>query len=542
MRGIPVAAILLKAFLCSAAVAEVGDSVDLILGHYEVHIDYELVGAGGNPDDGWTLSVSFDEDDDFNDAEGITRLDPATVRLIAAPTTQETIGSGFEQLGPVGEPLWRLPQSNKRGRLFLGLRAVIAPGIFQATVNGFTSPSQLGSFELEMIAVNGSGADLGGNFAVWESNPFGIPEFHFDSSDGFSGDLLESIPAGEHTHYSWAMTKPGVYDVTFRASGRLNPWHGGADTSREATFTFVVPFSGFAQGTGECRLNDSVELPAVLYHGGENCEYGPDRIALITESQSYETISAPYGFTVNFDSNTAVAASRVGVSDNGGMTLPPNSSLASSPVQLLATEGPGNLSLIPLSGSSVGFSFSESGIYRVTLQGQFRESLTNDLILGEPFTLVFLAGLDIDYDYAAWANSYERTHGKVAGSLSDAFADEDGDKIPNGIEFQLFWHGFDPCKPDADRLPQAQIKDGYAIIEYLRDTYKDDFDSPEFSIQAEHSPDLSEWTGWYTNSESSTLGLFETGAEPSQDLGRIMKRQLRTPGDPDTAFFRFGLD
>ena len=535
---------LLHPILCSIAFAQVGESTDLIFGHYEVHIDYNLVSSGEDPDDGWLLSVSYDEDNDFNDGVGITRLDPSNLRLVATPGTEISVTSAIDHLGELGDPFWLLPQSNNLGQLFLGFRTVIDPGIFQTSVNGFYSPSALGNIVFEMIAVSGTGLDLGGDFAMWESKSLGNLEFHFDSSDGFSADdRLEPVPIGAHTHYNWGMSKPGSYEVTFRASGRLNPWqaNGNADTSQETTFTFVVPFSGYLSGDGECRLNDSATLPAALYHSGENCEYAPDRIALVTESQIHEDTPVSYGYIMDFTGNTAAPSSRVGVSADAGLTLAADHVIATTPVQVVSVEGPGALTTTTRSATSLAFAFSEAGIYRVTLQGQFEDSVGGSQPDGEPFELVFLAGMTADYSYAAWADSFERTHSTASGALSDAYADSDSDGIPNGVEFQLFWHGFDPLEADAALMPKPEPRDDYAIIEFLRDTYKDDFDSSELSLMASYSQDLAAWEGWHRTSESATKGLFETGADPEQDLGRIMKRQLRIPENTNSAFFRFDI-
>jgi surface-anchored protein len=536
--------LLLNSILCSTIFAQVGESTDLILGHYEVHIDYNLVSNGGNPDDGWLLSVSYDEDNDFNDGVGITRLDTSKLRLVATPGTEISVTSAIDHLGQVGDPFWLLPQSNNLGQLFLGFRTVISPGIFQSSVNGFYAPNSLGNIVFEMISVSGTGVDIGGNFAMWESKSLGNLEFHFDSSDGFTGDdRLEPVPIGAHTHYNWGMSKPGSYEVTFRASGRLNPWqpNGNSNTSKETTFTFVVPFSGYRAGTVECRLNDSVTLPAALYHSDENCEYAPDRIALITDSQMHQNSSVSYGYTMNFTGNTAAPSSRVGVLGSSGLTLPTDYTIAATPVRVISVEGPGTLTTTTLSSTSLGFAFSEAGIYRVTLLGQFDDSSSGGQQDGEAFELVFLAGMAADYSYTAWADSFERTHATTPGTLSDAYADSDLDGLPNGVEFQLFWNGFDTLQADAALMPMPEPRDGYAIIEYLRDTYKDDFDGPELSLMASYSQDLTTWAGWHRTSESATKGLFETGADPDQDLGRIMKRQLRIPENSDSAFFRFDI-
>lgn len=224
---------LVLASLLPAAQAE-----DLVSGHYELHIDYDPTQS--DPDDGWGFFVSSDSDNDFNDDDGITRRDPANVRLVASPASLREINSATSRLGPIGDPLWVLPQQQVPETLYLGFRNVIDIGIFQISDNGNFTPSFFGNIILEMVSVTGSGPDSGGEFAMIESRAQGNLEYHFDTTDGLDGnDRLEPVIVGGHTHYNWAMTQPGTYFVTFRASGRLNA--GNQDTSAEGTYTFLVP-------------------------------------------------------------------------------------------------------------------------------------------------------------------------------------------------------------------------------------------------------------------------------------------------------------
>lgn len=519
-----------------SASAQIGTSTDLILGHYEVQIDYATP-SSGTADDGWALGVSFDEDDDFNSADDITRLDPSNVRLLAAPTGEISITSALSQFGEIGDPLWLLPQSNEIGQLFLGLRVVIDQGLFQTPFNGSFLALPPGGIVWEMTNVTGSGPELGGYFGMWESERFGTLDFHFSTADGIDeNDRLPTVETGAHTHYNWGMTKPGSYDVTFRVSGRLM---NGTDTSNETTFQFYVPFSGYSIGTAACRANDSVELPSVLYRSDEDCEYAPNQIALITENQTHQSNLELYGFTLSFESGAPAARSRVGVPGNDPLPLPANQLLADPPYLVTAVDGPGTLDTAPLGATEFGFSFSESGIYRVTLVNQYEDAGDASLSQSEPYELVFLAGLDVDYSYAEWADSFERTHQLPSGSLADSSLDFDNDRVPNAIEYQLFWHGFDPGTADAGKLPMPKVEDGYALIEFIRDTYKDNLADSPIRFTAAHNSDLTstDWNTWVSVGKPDEI--FESSAEPDLDVGYIMNRRLRVPNETAPAFFRF---
>jgi len=516
--------------------------LDILFGHYEVHIDYEPSAA--NPDSGWQFSISYDEDNDFNDSEGITRLNPADVRLIAAPGTVKSNTAATSRLGAVGTPLWLLPQNNVPGTLFLGFRTVFDSDVFQASVNGFYSPSSLGSIALNMQNVQGSGRTLGGQFAMWESRFDGSLEFHFDTSDGIDGgDRLEPVRAGAHTHYNWGMTRPGTYAATFKASGRLNPWQpgGGQDTSGQATFTFMVPFSSWADGSAALHLGGTGSPQAAVYHAGEQCEYAPNQVALVTQAATIQSTAHAYAFQLDLVTNATAALNWVGISGGAPVQLPSNLELDNPALELMDAHGPGVVSLIHTAPQQVLLSASEPGIYRVTLRTRLNDTDAGMSLVSDPYTLVVLAGLPVDYDYSDYADSFERQHGLSVGALSDPFGDYDVDGVANGIEYQLFWHGLDPVVPDTDAMPRPVIVDGKATLPFLRDTYKDDFQMSQTSLAASYSPNLADWFIWHTQQpHKPSATVFENGVG-ADAIGRVMQRRLEIQGAAEKAFFQFTL-
>ncbi len=501
-------------------------AVDLVLGHFECQIDYEV--TPGDPDAGWAASVSYDEDGSFADNEGINRLPIDDVRLLAAPSTRGTLAPSLSAIGTPGEPVWILSQNNIPGQLFLGWRAVFEQGVFQAKVGNFYNPSALGSIESSLVSVTGTGTDRGGNFAMWTSSGFGSLEFHFNSSDGIGADdVLGPIPAGSHSHYNWGFTQPGTYQVSFRSQGRLNPQFGGQDTEFVQTLNFVVPHDGVLRGSASWRLGagGAGQPSAAIYDSELQVDYACDQVLLIAEEgeMRFQQVGAE-----------TVALGRVGLSAEADFEFVEQSGVVE--VELVKAVGPGAVSLSVIDGEEV-FSFGVDGIYRLHLRarkgsGEF----------GESFVVTTLVGLEADYDYAQWADSFERTHQLPSGALASRTADFDGDGVGNGLEFLLFWHGFDPAVSDGELMPLPRCVDGRAEIEFLRDLHKDDFANTPLELAAAYSPDLvTPWQEWRRLfAEGVPDGFFEDGAERGNETSTIMRRRLVVPdASPERAFFRF---
>lgn len=540
-----------KTIFCSAALTlgclsavRATPPLDLHLGHFEAHIDYAL--TPGNPDAGWQFSVSYDPTNNFTNPDGVVRLDPANTTIVATPEAAVVLMAPFHGLGNTGDTLWVLPQANREGRIFLGWRTVIPAGIFQRSINGFFQADGTGNIVLELVQVAGPGADAGGAFAMWESKSTGGVEMHFNSADGIdANDRLEPVIIGSHTHYNWALSRPGNYAVTFRALGRLNPWQpdGGQNTSQTATFHFAVPFSSVATAQAELRLAlDEVPAAAAIHPQGEPVEYAPGQVALVTRPAEVGDVLRPYVFQLHPVPHTAAAeAHRVGIPGGLPVAFPPGATLSADPLEVLQMQGPGNLDVMTDNGSDPYFVFSDPGIYRVRMRAVGMQGATP--ALGPAFELVFLAGLEADYDFAAWADSFERTHGIAPGSLQPDGSDWDGDSIPDIIEYQLFWEGFDPVVADAENLPLPSPANSEALLVFHRDTYKDRLDRRTQNIVLEHSPDLASWFGWSDRNTGYPLEQYESGAELGNAYARIQRRALRLPAPvPGSGFFRWRID
>ena len=137
-------------------------AVDLILGHFEYQLDYELP-ENGPADGGWQTSISYDLDGSFADNEGVVRLDTDGVRLLAAPSSRIELTNPFPPFGlEEGNSLWLLSQNNIQGELFL-LASNLRAGPVQTNVGERSSP--LGSIGTSAVSVTGTGPQRGGEFA-----------------------------------------------------------------------------------------------------------------------------------------------------------------------------------------------------------------------------------------------------------------------------------------------------------------------------------------------------------------------------------------
>ncbi|MCA1963695.1 MAG: hypothetical protein LDL31_07095, partial [Prosthecobacter sp.] len=183
--------------------------------------------------------------------------------------------------------------------------------------------------------------------------------------------------------------------------------------------------------------------------------------------------------------------------------------------------------------------FTADGLYRVEVE---LAALAGGMeVVSRPMTLAFGAGLTAAYSYTSWRDSFERTHGLASGTLSNTRGDHDQDGLSNGAEFQLFWHGCDPVKPDARLLPLPRPEAGASVLDYLRDTYKDTLNEGTFQQSPSTQATLAgTWATFNSRNPGRPLETCETGAEAGNAHGRIMARRLRVlVPDESRRFFRF---
>lgn len=554
-RGLLV--LLAAPFACASTVP-----TDLIYGHYEIHVDYTA--TPGNPDAGWQFSVSYDQDGDFSSNNGVVRMAPESTVIVAAPKTRAVVPTPagvFSRFGPSGTPLWVFQQNNILGTPFLGVRTTMPAGLFQARVGNNYTPSTQGSISLRLVSLTGTGPNAGGAFATWKTESFGTTVFSFDSTNGITtADEIPTIPVSSHTHYNWGLTKPGVYQVTLEAKGKLMPTQGNVITSAQKTFTFSVPFSSRIGSGAQLRVvaGASGAPSLVAADPSDAVAYRPER-AMLEASTASSIPGAQWEMNAALSTAAATFPNAVGLSPalaSSGLAPAAWSGLS---WVISEVRGPGTFSLregstvladgpgdsIPLTAGTTRnlvAAFSATGLYRVT--GTLQGLRSGQPVSSAPTTLVFGAGRTAEHDYTAWRTSFEQTASLATGALTNPDADFDRDGLTNGVEFAFFWQGLDPTRPDAHLMPSAfPTVEGYGAIDFLRDTFKDPLDESLWEIRASASTDLASWQLRSSRVPGFPLGIFETGAEQGNAHARILHRRLRVmPAVQSRAFFRFHVD
>lgn len=170
-------------------------------GHGDIGIAYE---------DGWDLHIHAEgalidgvEQDDVE-------YEPADV-IIQVPAFSQInrpAGAAWAPVGvPGGAPFWLIPQTETVGVPFVGFGTEEIPAgdflgdAINLTLTGVTSPSGTGLF------------------STYQTDTFGSPTFFMSNSDGVgAGDLLP-LTADGHLHANIAFSEPGLWAITFEASG-----------------------------------------------------------------------------------------------------------------------------------------------------------------------------------------------------------------------------------------------------------------------------------------------------------------------------------
>jgi len=176
--------------------------------HAEVSINFDTK---------WDLAL-HDETDDTN-------YPAHDVLLVGLPQTRTEVptNSDYSFLGRPGSSVWILPQEVDPTILTVGISAEDMPsGIFEAD-----------QFTLAVTSVEGPG-----QFALYQVEAFGTPNVFVNTRGGLNHEDSFGFAAGGHQHYNWAFSKPGIYEVTFRASGTLV--NGTHVVSRPVRYTFFL--------------------------------------------------------------------------------------------------------------------------------------------------------------------------------------------------------------------------------------------------------------------------------------------------------------
>ena len=131
-----------------------------------------------------------------------------------------TVVAGYDYIAPEGTDIFYIPSTRTRGLLYPGLGAEgIRPGALKDnTIN------------LELVR---SSVPEGGRAEVFTESGRDNPRV-FSTNDQLAP---HTITAGGHEHLSWAFTRAGIYQLTFRATATLTD---GTPVSSVATYTIAV--------------------------------------------------------------------------------------------------------------------------------------------------------------------------------------------------------------------------------------------------------------------------------------------------------------
>ena len=131
-----------------------------------------------------------------------------------------TVAASYDYIAPEGTDIFYIPSTRTRGLLYPGLGAEgIRPGALKDnTIN------------LELVR---SSVPEGGRAEVFTESGRDNPRV-FSTNDQLAP---HTITAGGHEHLSWAFTRAGIYQLTFRATATLAD---GTPVSSEATYTIAV--------------------------------------------------------------------------------------------------------------------------------------------------------------------------------------------------------------------------------------------------------------------------------------------------------------
>lgn len=128
--------------------------------------------------------------------------------------------AGYDYIAPEGTDIFYIPSTRTRGLLYPGLGAEgIRPGALKDN-----------TIKLELVH---SSVPEGGRAEVFTESGRDNPRV-FSTNDRLAP---HTITAGGHEHLSWAFTRDGIYQLTFRATATLAD---GTPVSSEATYTIAV--------------------------------------------------------------------------------------------------------------------------------------------------------------------------------------------------------------------------------------------------------------------------------------------------------------
>jgi surface-anchored protein len=216
--------------------------VDLGLGH--VDIGLALGGHDGGGDTEWDLHV--------HDEEADVEYHPDEAMLLVNATARKTRAGGaaassYDFLGVApGGVFYVLPEVFDVNQMFLGISAEeIEAGTFQN-----------GNAKLRLISVNGPG-----EFSIWKNDING-PVVQMATSDGIVDNDFVTVLEGGHSHYNYAFTQLGNYEITVQATATLAS--GEMVSSGYVTYFFrVANLEPTVEGISDVVIDEDAGLQSI---------------------------------------------------------------------------------------------------------------------------------------------------------------------------------------------------------------------------------------------------------------------------------------
>lgn len=198
--------------------------------------------------------------------------------------------AGYDYIAPEGTDIFYIPSTRTRGLLYPGLGAEgIRPGALKDN-----------TIKLELVR---SSVPEGGRAEVFTESGRDNPRV-FSTNDKLAP---HTITSGGHEHLSWAFTREGIYQLTFRATATLAD---GTPVSSEATYTIAV---GTNAEDGFKLLNEQNAAKEAAKESTSEATTTPEASATSTESAASTSTST----SASAEASTSTGIRRVDASVNG---------------------------------------------------------------------------------------------------------------------------------------------------------------------------------------------------------------------------------
>lgn len=276
-----------------------------------------------------------------------------------------TVAAGYDYIAPEGTDIFYIPSTRTRGLLYPGLGAEgIRPGALKDnTIN------------LELVR---SSVPEGGRAEVFTESGRDNPRV-FSTNDKLAP---HTITAGGHEHLSWAFTRAGIYQLTFRATATLAD---GTPVSSEATYTIAV---GTNAEDGFKLLNAQNAAKEATKGATSEATTTPEATSTATESatgtpgaSASASTSASAEASASADASASTGIRRVDGSVNGqnaAQVTDPNGAKATANGEQVSQGGSGVTAISGTDNTNNGSDKGESkdGASRNSVKGSNAQNVT----------------------------------------------------------------------------------------------------------------------------------------------------------------------